>query len=221
MRDVPCSLDASPAAWRPLCAAAAALQFIRVISAISAPFGLNALDSCLHDTSKCGCGSVGLVVANQQSQWERVPAAAAAAAGICSPHTRQHSEGTAARDSHTPTCTHLNGERQATKMHTRHGTLSRAATDADRLRWCSVRVDGMSRKGELCFTLPLEQNTIATCSHLFLGGVRMDYTSHRPDWSWYYAFGFGADHKTDQTNALEGVCENNKRMLCMSSYACA
>lgn len=41
------------------------------------------------------------------------------------------------------------------------------------------------------------------------------------DWSWYYMVGFETNHKTDQTNALEGVCKNGKRKLCMSSYACA
>ena len=98
-----------------LCAAAAAFQFLRVFSAISAPFGLNALDSCSHDASKRGCGAVGLARVNQQSQWERVPEAAAAAGLVSLPPPAERTArlaATTSRHQHALTST----RRRATKQ---------------------------------------------------------------------------------------------------------
>jgi hypothetical protein len=82
---------------------------------------------------------------------------------------------------------------------TRDGDLSRAATDADRPHRRPVSATEEGSRGELGCTLPLERNTMATCLHLFLGGISMEFKSRTPHWSWYYTVGIGADHKTDQS----------------------
>jgi hypothetical protein len=102
------------------CAAAATLQFIGVFSTISAPFSLNALDSCSHAASNHRCGAVGLVSVSQPRQWEWV--AAAVAAADCS-NTRASAVRTVElpatrRRQHALTST----SRQATKMHQGRGS---------------------------------------------------------------------------------------------------
>ena len=103
-----------------LVSAAAAFQFLRVFSAISAPFDLNASDSCSNAASNRRCGAVGLVSVSQPREREWV-AAAASAAGLLStyaaavrtvelPATRRHQ--------HALTST----SRRPTKMHQGRGS---------------------------------------------------------------------------------------------------